>query len=148
MRPPETALLGAGDVLGSVGDGVVQAMVGHPARGMTRAVEDRPEDQKLFDEPVGLESLVREHAVITNGGAESAESDEEQRPAADLKTRQGKEDQPDHRENVNQDEIGKDAFFAANRFPERPIPRPSLLRRAKFHFVSEELPRRLRAFGE
>src|SRR5712692_11206273 len=107
MRPPETALLGAGDVLGSVGDGVVQAMVGHPARGMTRAVEDRPEDQELFYEPVGLESLVREHAVITNGGAESAESDEEQGQANDLKTRQGKE-----------------AFFAAGRFPERPIPRP------------------------
>src|SRR5712691_8528622 len=49
MRPPEAALLGTGDVLGSVGNGVMQAMIGDPACGMTGAVKDRPENQELLD---------------------------------------------------------------------------------------------------
>src|ERR1700682_2183278 len=72
MRPPEAALLGTGDVLGRVGNRVVQAMIRDPARGVAGAVEDGPEDQNLLDDPVGLEGLVGEHAVITDRGAETA----------------------------------------------------------------------------
>jgi len=40
MSPPESALFGTGNVLGRVGDGVVQAMIRDPACGVTGAVED------------------------------------------------------------------------------------------------------------
>src|SRR5467141_1514849 len=72
MRPPEAALLGAGDVLGGISNRVVEAMIRDPARGMAGAVEDGPEDQNLLDDSVGLEGLVGEHAVIADGRAEAA----------------------------------------------------------------------------
>ena len=50
MRPPEAALLGTGNVLGGVRDGVVEAMIGNPACRMAGTIEDRPEDQELLDE--------------------------------------------------------------------------------------------------
>jgi hypothetical protein len=140
MRPPEAALFGAGDILWRVGDGVVQAMIGDPSCGVAGTVEDRPEDQELLDESIGLESLMREQAMVADGGAQAAEGDEEQGYAYDLETRQREEDQPDHREEMNEDQISEDSLFPANGFPEGPIPRPSLLRDAKFHVISGDLP--------
>lgn len=139
MRPPEAALLWTGNILGQVGNGMVQAMIGHPTRGMAGTVEDRPENQELLDESVHFKRLVREQAMITNCGAETAESDEEQGHAYDLETRQREEDQPDHREKVDEDQVSEDSLFPTNRFPEGPIPRPSLLRGAKFHVSSGDL---------
>jgi hypothetical protein len=51
------------------------AMISDPACGMTGSVEYRPEDQHLLDEAIGFQSFVREHAMVTDGRSESAESD-------------------------------------------------------------------------
>jgi len=75
MRPPEAALLGAGNVVGRVSGGMMLAMISDPACGMTGSVEYRPEDQHLLDEAIGFQSFVREHAMVTDGRSESAESD-------------------------------------------------------------------------
>ena len=139
MRPPEAALLWTGNILGQVGNGMVQAMIGHSTRGMAGTVEDRPENQELLDESVHFERLVREQAMITNCGAETAEAKEEQGHTYDLETRQREEDQPDHREKVDEDQVSEDSLFPTNRFPEGPIPPPGLLRGAKFHVISGDL---------
>src|ERR1700704_3099831 len=103
-------------------------MIRDPARRMTGAVEYRPEDQELLDKPVGPECLVGQHAVITDGRAETAKGDTEQSHANNLEAWQRKEDQSDPGKNVNENEISKDAFFAVDRFPEGPVPGAILLR--------------------
>ena len=90
VRPPESALLGTGDIIRQVRDGVMQAMIGDPTRRVTGAVEDGPEDQELFHETVGLERLVGEHAVVANRSAQPAKGDEKQSHADDFETRQRK----------------------------------------------------------
>ncbi len=142
MRPPESALLRTGDVLRQVGDGVMQAVVCHPTRWMAGAVEHRPKDQKLLDERVGPERLVREHSVITNRRAESAESGEEKGQAEDFEARQRKKNQADDRKHVNDDEVSENAFLAMDGFPKRAVPGlrlRRLLRDAKFHEFSGDL---------
>src|SRR5260370_32756581 len=84
MRTPEAALLGTRDVLGRVGNRVVEAMIRDPARRMAGAVEDGPEDQHLLNEPVGPKGFMSEHAVIANRCAETTEGDAEQRHSNNL----------------------------------------------------------------
>ena len=133
VRPPESTLLGTGNVLRGVRDGVMQAMIRDPACRMTRAIEDGPENQKLLDKAVGLECFVGEHAVIANRSAQPAKGDEEKSQAQDFKTWQRKKNQPDHGEDVNEDEIDEDAFLTVHWFPKGPFPGTRLLRGAKFH---------------
>src|SRR5882672_7663806 len=128
MSPPEAALFRAGNVFRCVRDGVVQAMIRNPAGRVTGAVEDGPEDQELLDELVGLDGLVSEHAVVADGGAEAAEGDAQYRHADDFEAGNWEKDQPDDCKNVDQDEIGEDAFFAVDGFPEGPVPGALLLR--------------------
>src|ERR1700730_13605261 len=128
MRPPKPALLGTGDVFWRIGDGMMEAMIGHPARRMAGAIENGPEDQYLLDEPVGLERLVSQHAVIADGCAAAAQGDAEHSHADNLEAGQRKQDQPDDCENMDQQEIGEDAFFAVDGLPEGPVPRALLSR--------------------
>jgi hypothetical protein len=95
MRPPEAALLRARNIFGLVGDRMVKAMISDPAGRMTRAVEDRPEDQELLDDRVGPERLVRQHSVITHGCAKTTQCREQQGQAKNLQAGKGKEDQAD-----------------------------------------------------
>ena len=80
-----------------------------------------------------------EHAVIADGRAETAKSDAEQSHADNLEAWHWEEDQPDDRENVNEDDISEDGFFAANGFPEGPVPGALLLRYRQFHVLSGDL---------
>ena len=120
----------------------MQAMIRNPARGMSGAIENRPEDQELFDDRVGFERLVREHAVIANRGTESAECSEEHRQTEDFEAWDGKKDQADNGQDVNEDQIGENAFLAVNGLPKRTVPRlrlRRLLRQADFHVISDDL---------
>src|SRR5438477_4075689 len=90
MGPPEAALLGAGDILGRVGNGMMEAMIGDPACGMTGTVKDRPEDQELLDKAVGLEGLVRQHTVIADRSAETTKGDAKHSHADNLEVWHGK----------------------------------------------------------
>src|SRR6266850_2252453 len=128
MSPPKAALFRTGNIFGRVCDGVVQAMIRNPARRVARAVEDSPEDEELFDELVGLDGLVGEHAVVADGGAEAAESDAKYRHTDDLEAWNREKDQTDDRENVDQDKIGEDAFFAVDGFPKGAVPGARFLR--------------------
>jgi len=74
---------------------MVQAMIRDPACRMAGAVEDGPEDQDLLDDPVGLEGLVGQHAVIADGRAEPAKSNTEQCHANNLEAWYREEDQAD-----------------------------------------------------
>src|SRR5713101_6262110 len=84
MRPPEAALLGAGDVVRRIRYGMMEPVVRNPACGVAGAVEDRPEDQHLLDELVGLERVVRQHAVEADCRAQAAKCDEENRQTEDF----------------------------------------------------------------
>src|SRR6266404_6622246 len=139
MRPPKAALLRTGNVLGRVGDGVVQAMIRNPACRVAGAVEDGPEDQELLDELVGLDGFVGEHAVVADGGAEAAEGDAQYRHADDFEAGNREKDQTDDRKSMDQDEIGEDAFFAMDGFPKGAVPRTLLLRCGQFHVFSGDL---------
>src|SRR5438046_9768784 len=97
-------------------------MIRDPAGRVARAVEDGPEDQNLLDDPVGLEGLVGEHAVIADGRAQTAKSDAEQSHADNLEAWHREEDQPDDCEHVNEDDISEAGLFAANGLPEGTAP--------------------------
>jgi len=78
QKPP---CLGLEMSLGVVSGGVMLAMISDPACGMTGSVEYRPEDQHLLDEAIGLQSFVREHAMVTDGRSEPAKSNKKARLA-------------------------------------------------------------------
>jgi hypothetical protein len=80
-----------------------------------------------------------EHAVIANRCAETTEGDAEQRHANNLEARHWEEDQAYDRENVNEYEIGENAFFAVDRLPEGAVPGALLLRYGQFHVLSGDL---------
>ena len=150
MRPPEAALFRARNVFRQIGDRVMQPMISDPARGVSRTVEDGPEDQELLDNRVGLERLMRQHAVITNRRAEPAKCGEEHRQTKNLEARHGKKDQADDGKNVNEDQVSENAFLAVNRFPKWPFPRVylwRLLRQANFHVFSDDLQRSAKIEG-
>jgi hypothetical protein len=106
---------------------------------MAGAVEDGPENQHLLDEAIGPESLVGEHAVITDRRTETAEGDAEQRHANNLEAWHWEEDQSDDRKNVNENEISENAFFSVDGLPEGPVPGALLLRYGQFHVLSGDL---------
>src|SRR5579859_1344407 len=142
MRPPEAALLRARNIFRQICDRVMQAMISHPASGMPGAVKDRPKDQKLFDGRMRFERLVREHAVIANRRAEPAECGEKHGHAKNLEAWNGKENQAHDGKNVNEDQVGENAFLAVNRFPKGTVPGMRLwrlLRQANFHGFSDDL---------
>src|SRR3989475_7171226 len=136
MRPPEASLLGAGNVVGSIGVRMMQAMVSDPARRMPRTVENSPENQHLFDESVQLDGAVREGAVVTNRGSNSAESHEQQGHTEDLQAGQRKQNQSDKGEKMDDYDKGEHSPFALGRFPEWPIPRTGQEKRDGTFFCS------------
>jgi len=69
---------------------MVLPVISDPACGMTGSVEYRPENQHLLDEAIGLQSFVREHAMVTNGRSESAKSDKKRRESEYFKAGQRK----------------------------------------------------------
>ena len=86
VSPPETALLGTGNVVGGIGDRVMKSMIGYPTGWMSGAIEHSPEDQELFNKTVHSESLVSQKAVVANGGTEATEGDKQKSKAENFKT--------------------------------------------------------------
>jgi len=82
----------------------------------------------LLDEAVGLEGFVGQHAVVADGGAQTAKGNAEQSHADNLEAWQREEDQTDDGKNVNENEKSEDAFFAMDGFPKGPVPGAFLLR--------------------
>src|SRR5262249_51866485 len=103
MRPPKATLLRARDIFRKIGDRVMQAMVRHPTCWMPGIVEHCSENQKLLDDWISSQGLVREHAVITYCGAKLAERGKQHRQSQHLEARQRKQNQSDDAKNVNQD---------------------------------------------
>jgi hypothetical protein len=101
MGPPETALLGTGNILGLVGSGMMLTVISDPTGGMTGSVEHRPENQHLLDETIGLQSFVREHAMVTNGSSESAKGDKQRRESQNFEAGQGKQNNSHDGQHVN-----------------------------------------------
>jgi hypothetical protein len=139
MCPPESALLGTGNIFGRVGDGVMQAMIRNPARRMARTVEDGPEDQELLDELVCPDGFVGEHAVVADGSAQAPKGDAQYRHADNFAAGNRKKDQTSDRKSMNQHDISEDALFATDGFPEGTVPRALLLRCGQFHVFSGDL---------
>ena len=79
VRPPEAADARAGDVLGRVRLGVVQAVVRGPRQRRARAVHHREERQHVAHDRVQLHRLVRDRAVIADGRAEAAQEVQDRR---------------------------------------------------------------------
>src|SRR5882672_4670020 len=97
-------------------------MIRNPARRVAGAIEDGPENQELLDELVGLDRFVGKHAVVANRSAKAAEGDAQYRHADHFEAGDRKKNQPDDRKNVDQDEVGEDAFFAVDGFPKGAVP--------------------------
>lgn len=76
-------------------------MISDPARGMTGSVEYRPENQHLLDEAIGLQSFVREHAMVADGGSKSAKSDKQRGESENFKAGQRKQDYSHDGQHVN-----------------------------------------------
>src|SRR5262249_42136661 len=105
-----------------VRNGMMQAVVSDPTRGVAGTVEDGPKNQNLLDEPVHLKSAVCQQAVVTHSGPQAAQTCKEQREPEYFQAGNRKQDDPYDAQNVDQDKIDEHAFFASNRFPEGPIP--------------------------
>src|SRR5215831_19700914 len=121
---------------------MVQPVIGNPTRRMPRTIENRPKDQKLLDDWMSLQRFVRQHPVVTNRRAKAAERCEQHSQAKDLEAGEWEKNQPDDGKNVNEDQVGKNAFLAVNRLPKRTVPRMRLwrlLRHAQFHVFSDDL---------
>ena len=76
-------------------------VISDPACGMTGSVEYRPKNQHLLDEAIGLQSFVREHAMVTNGRSESAKSDKECCQSEHFEAGQGKQNYSHDGQHVN-----------------------------------------------
>src|ERR1700731_3465797 len=79
MGPPEATLFGARNIVRRVGGRMMLAVISDPTGGMTGSIEYRPENQHLLDEAIGLQSFVSEHAMVADGGSESAKSNKTRR---------------------------------------------------------------------
>src|SRR5207244_8617734 len=95
----------AGDVIGTIRVDVMMTVIGDPAAGRASSVEHGPEDQEVLDEFIELERLMRQSAVIADGGAQPAEHADHERDAEDFPSWHGKQDQSDDGENVDEDKI-------------------------------------------
>src|ERR1700722_4247847 len=101
MGPPEATLLGARNVVRSVGGGMMLPMISNPTRWMTGSVEHRPENQHLFDEAIGLQSFVCEHSMVADGRSKSAKSDKKRGKSEHFKAGQGKQNYSHDGQHVN-----------------------------------------------
>ena len=77
------------------------AVISDPACGMTGSVEYGPENQHLLDEAIGLQSFVREHAMVTDGGSKSAKRDKQRCKSENFKAGQGKQNYSHDGQHVN-----------------------------------------------
>jgi hypothetical protein len=82
---------------------------------------------------------VRQHAVIANRGAQSAERDKRQRRNENLPVRQREKDQAHNCQHMNQHKIRENAFFTVYWLPKGTFPRPNFLRCSEFHDFSADL---------
>src|SRR5438552_14335539 len=64
MRPPESAVAGAGDILDRIGFGMVISMVRDPRVRRSRPIKDRSEDEHLLDNPIEFHCSMGEPAVV------------------------------------------------------------------------------------
>src|SRR5579864_7129345 len=96
MRPPEAAPDWARDVVRSIGLGVMQAMAGGPGGWRARPVEHREENQHSARPWIERDRAMRDRAMIADGGAESADEDQGDRPCQHLPTWNWVENQADY----------------------------------------------------
>jgi hypothetical protein len=66
VRPPETTVPRAGNIVESVGIGVMISVVRNPGTGSTRSVENGKENKQLFDNRIQLNSTMRERSMVTD----------------------------------------------------------------------------------
>src|SRR5260370_23548202 len=102
MRPPEAAPNWTRDVVRSVGLGVMQAMAGGPGGRRARAVEHREENQHSARPRIQRDRAMRDCALIADGGAESSDEDQRDRPCQHLPFWNWVEDQADNCGYMNQ----------------------------------------------
>src|SRR6202040_3259541 len=119
MRPPEAAMLGAGDVFGRVRQRMMMPVIGDPARRSPRAIEHGPEDQEVFDDLIDLESAMGQQAVVADRGPKPAERDEAKRENHDFPARDRKQNDRRDRQRVNQYQVEEHPAFPRSRLPKR-----------------------------
>ena len=122
VSPPEATVLGAGNVLGGVGIGMMMPVIGDPTGRISGAVEHGTEDQQVLDHFVHLNSPVRQHSMVTDGCPQASQARQQERQSQDRKARQREQNHSGDSQNVYESEIEKDARFALRRFPKRHHP--------------------------
>jgi len=76
----------------------------------------------MLNELIELEGLVRQRAVIADGGAQSAEYADHERDPENLPPRYGEKYQSEDGENMDEDEIKEDCTLAFDRLPKWAFP--------------------------
>src|SRR5665213_1163489 len=122
MCPPESAMLGARDVVGGVRARVVMPVVSNPAGRRSGAVKNGPENQCVLDEFVQPQRSVRQQAMERDGGAYASHSREQDRHGGNFEAGQRKKDQTGNGERMDQDEVGKHYTLAWRGFPKGLLP--------------------------
>src|SRR5437763_1262858 len=86
MRPPETAVPRAGNIVESICVGVMISVVRNPCTGSTRSVKHGKENKQLFDDRIQLDSAMRQRAMVTDRCSKGTQAGENQRRRKHLPT--------------------------------------------------------------
>jgi hypothetical protein len=73
VSPPEAAVSGTRNVLGSISFRVVMAMIGHPRHRFARCVQDGEEYEDILNDAIQSQRAVSKTSVITNGCPNAAD---------------------------------------------------------------------------
>jgi hypothetical protein len=94
MSPPEPTMTGAGHIVDRIGTRVMIAVICDPCTRRARAVEDRKEYKKLFDNRIQFDSTMSQRAMVTDRRSERAHSRHNQSTQKQSPTRQRKQYEP------------------------------------------------------
>lgn len=117
VRPPETAMPRAGYIVDGICVCVMIAMVRDPRARRARSIEDREENENLFDDDVEFHCTVGQSTMVTDRGAQAAQCCNGRCCEEHLPPGKGKKKQSSGRKDMDDYEINKYGAVGAIGFP-------------------------------
>jgi hypothetical protein len=96
---------------------MVIAVICNPGAGSTGSVEDREENENLFNDGIQPYGAMRERAMVADGRSQSAESGCTNRCEKDLPARERKKQESHNSQDVDQKQIQQSLTIISIRFP-------------------------------
>src|SRR6266487_3584803 len=125
MRPPEATMTRARHVVDRIGVRVMIAMIRNPCVRRARAVENRGEQEKLFDDRVQLHCTMSQCAMVTDRGSEPAHARHNQSRQEQSPSWKRKQSDPNQRERMHCNDVNENPSILTFGFP--PGKRPWML---------------------